>query len=157
MQQEALARADIEHAHARFDTVCGDHRVRHLAPTAIVFVAAIAGLAAAVPIVVVEFHRHFGHFGLVALRDARLVVSLGRFVDEADELPIGHYGSFGLLNSSGENFAELRSGFFDLPGATLIPFIRSGKGSARGADRQEIVENDADPFYAAGVEQKTAP
>ena len=90
VQQKALARADVEHPHAGLDAIGGDHRVGDLAPAAVIFVAAIAGLAAAVPIVVVEFHRHLGDIGLVALGDARQIVALGRFMDKADELPIGH-------------------------------------------------------------------
>ena len=90
VQQKALAGADIEHAHAGLDAVGCDHGVGDLAPAAVIFVAAIAGLAAAVPIIVVEFYRHLGDFGLVALGDAREIVALGRFVDQADELTIGH-------------------------------------------------------------------
>ena len=90
MQQKALAGADVEHAHARLDAIGRNHRIGNFAPAAVIFVAAIAGLAAAVPIVVVELHRELGDLRLVALGDAREIVALGRFVNEADELTIGH-------------------------------------------------------------------
>src|ERR1700682_556341 len=62
-----------------------------------------------------------------------------------------------VCKRSGENLADLGFGFFDLFGATRISLARIGKGPARGANWQEIVENDADPFDAAGIEQKPAP
>ena len=58
---ESLAGADIEHAHAGLELVCGNHQMRRRPRrlAAIIYVAAIAGLAAAVPIIVIVLHRPF--------------------------------------------------------------------------------------------------
>ena len=55
-----------------------------------------------------------------------------------------------------ENFGDLRFGFADLLRATDLPFVRAGERAPRGADRQEVVEQDATPFDAVGVEQDPA-
>src|ERR1700730_8660974 len=86
MQQEAFAGADIENAHAWLDAIGGDHRVGHLAPPAIVLVAAVAGLAAPVPIIAIEFDGELRDLGFVALGDASEVIALSRLVYEAYEL-----------------------------------------------------------------------
>src|ERR1700730_5557325 len=89
MQQEAFTGADIENAHARLDAIGGDHGVGHLAPAAVVLVAAVAGLAAPVPIIVVEFDGELGDLGFVAPSDAGEVIARSRLVYEAYELSQG--------------------------------------------------------------------
>ena len=86
------------------------------------------------------------------------MVTLGGFVDfEADEFAIGHHYSLGVRGpASGDNLADLGFGFFDLLPATDIPCTGIGERAARGADRQEVVQDDTAPFDAVGIEQDAA-
>ena len=157
VQQKALARADVEHAHARLDAVSGDHGVRDLAPAAVIFVAAIAGFAAAIPVVVVELDRHLGDLGLVALRDAREIVAFGGLVNQADKLTIGHEGSLlpVVSRDGGLDFGYPGVGLGELLGGADRAIGFTGKCPPRRIEGHKIIQDDAGPFDVITVRAAT--
>ena len=90
VEDEALAAADVEDAVARLDAVVLDHGVGHLPPAAVVAVAAVAGLAVAVPVVDVPFLGQPGGFGLGKLGHPRHVVALRALVDRGKKIDVSH-------------------------------------------------------------------
>ena len=82
--------ADVENAGAGRELVVGGHLFGDGEPAAIVAVAAIAGVAVAVPILDVEFFGEGGEVGLVAREHAPEVVTGRAAVHLFDEVEVGH-------------------------------------------------------------------
>ena len=90
IEDKPLAASHIQNLHAGLDAVMGDQVVGHDAPAAVIFVSAITGIAAAIPIVIGELDRQLGDLCLVALVHAGQIIARGGFVDFRDEINVGH-------------------------------------------------------------------